>query len=368
MNKIISLFTAILTLSCVEIYELPVEDEDQGLVIEAGISDKSYNETINYPSEGRYFSVTLRRTSPVSNGYDAYESDAEVYVQDLAGNSWMYTEAQDAPGRYYLYDDSFQAEYNEAYQMVIVLETQDTIRSVWKQLPPASAPIGQVDFVETEKQKYVYATNERVLRTLTGVEVTVDVPKNEANDKHFYKWTFQPMWIYIAPWAENGEMCWVTNNLYLNEIVLLEDQVGGYPQELFFLETIENHRVLHHFSVLITQEKIDQPTYRFWEDLQKQNAVGGLFDEPPYSLQTNYSSSNPDLHVMGYFSVAEESATRWEFDVSQLSYLIQNKLREECQAYIGRPGAILGPPADCYSCLDYGRGEPTVEPPHWWNE
>ncbi|HTE31643.1 MAG TPA: hypothetical protein VK666_14775, partial [Chryseolinea sp.] len=40
--------------SCIEPYDFVVHDDGHTLVVEAYITDKSFNETLTYPSDGRY--------------------------------------------------------------------------------------------------------------------------------------------------------------------------------------------------------------------------------------------------------------------------------------------------------------------------
>ena len=48
-------------------YEFLIENEQPSLVVEGYISDKSYNETLQYPGDGRCFSVKISYTSDVIN-------------------------------------------------------------------------------------------------------------------------------------------------------------------------------------------------------------------------------------------------------------------------------------------------------------
>ena len=43
-----------------EPYEFVIANNEPSLVIEAFVSDKSFKETVDYPSDGRYFAVKSR--------------------------------------------------------------------------------------------------------------------------------------------------------------------------------------------------------------------------------------------------------------------------------------------------------------------
>ncbi len=53
---------------CVEPYSFVIHNETKTLVVEGYISDKSFNETLLYPSDGRYFTVRLSYSGDVTNG------------------------------------------------------------------------------------------------------------------------------------------------------------------------------------------------------------------------------------------------------------------------------------------------------------
>ena len=50
------LFAILCLGACTEKYNFVVIDESGGIVIEAFISNQSYNRTLTYPSDGRHFS------------------------------------------------------------------------------------------------------------------------------------------------------------------------------------------------------------------------------------------------------------------------------------------------------------------------
>src|SRR5690242_2747999 len=71
--------------ACVEPYEFVVRDNFPSLVVEAFIADKSYSETLSYPSDGRYFSVKLSRTGDVTNLRPVPVTGATVEVLSSSG-------------------------------------------------------------------------------------------------------------------------------------------------------------------------------------------------------------------------------------------------------------------------------------------
>ena len=72
--------------SCVERYEFVVINNTEGIVIESFISNKSFNNTLEYPSDGRYFSVKISKTSDVKNVKVEKLSGAKVSLIDELGD------------------------------------------------------------------------------------------------------------------------------------------------------------------------------------------------------------------------------------------------------------------------------------------
>ena len=94
---------------CVEPFDFVIENEQPSLVIEAQISNTSFNESRDYPSDGRYFEVILRRTSSVTNIRDEVVTNATVILEDDAGSEWNYIESPIGSGHYFLFNDEFKA-------------------------------------------------------------------------------------------------------------------------------------------------------------------------------------------------------------------------------------------------------------------
>ena len=78
----------ILIASCIEPYEFRIVDNNPTVVIEASISDKSFTDTKAYPSDGRYFTVKLSKTSDVINVRPEMITGASVTLISDQGNEW----------------------------------------------------------------------------------------------------------------------------------------------------------------------------------------------------------------------------------------------------------------------------------------
>lgn len=349
---------------CVEPYQFAIKDASPSLVIEAWISDKSFSETLSYPSDGRYFTVKLSETGDVTNARPVPVTGATVLLLTNDGETWRYTE-EDA-GSYLLLDKDFKARADIEYKLQITLSDENVFESGWQQMPDTEVPpMGEVGFTETEKQVYVMEALHWVLRTKKVAVANINVPVNHSGTHINYRWTYAPMWIYIAPLSsviDPGHICWATDANYLNTFDLQIDRSGGYKKDLFFFPTIRNERIFEKFSVLVTQHEMTDGYFNFWKEMKDRNEGSRLNDVPPYNLQTNYFCTTASKRVSGFFGVVREQAKRWYFTRKDLSYNVTNTLRADCLVVYGP-----GPPAlECTDCRGYSFGKATTTEPAWW--
>jgi hypothetical protein len=356
---VFSLLFLFLTPACVEPYEFVIENKGSALVVEGLITDASYLETVKYPSDGRHFYVKLSYAHDVVNKRSEVVSGASVTLLSSSGREWHYTEQQ--AGTYLLLDKEFKALREEKYKLSILLANEDTFESDWQALPEVEEqPIGDVSFDEISRDEYEMIAGEKLVRPVEGIILKVDLPANTSDRPVFYRWDYDATWMYVVPDPDYiNKTCWATNKFYLYDFTLHKDYVGGYRQELFFVETHRNERFYTDFSLLIRQLIISEDYHQFLNEVQLQSE-GNINDTPPYNLETNLQPVNNNNKVVGFFAIAREAATRWYFNRWDLSYFVEDHVKEiDCS-----PGGLGGP--HCKDCLAYWNGTPTLEKPSWW--
>ncbi|SOE19575.1 protein of unknown function [Spirosomataceae bacterium TFI 002] len=368
--KYLQIVILILILSaCIEKYDFNVENENKGIVVEAQFSNKSFEDTKLYPSEGRYFQLKLSHTSDVDNIRDDKISGARILLIDSDGNEYMYTETT-AEGIYELKYPNLRAEDGKKYKLSITLEEGQMFESRWESVNHSGNKLGEFSFKETQKETYVFTYDKKDIKTLNGINLAINIPKKENKEPIFYKWKFEPLWVFRAslpPENSPVKQCWVTSDYYLNDFVLLKDNFGGgFNQNLFFLQIKENDKTYVYFSTLVIQEELSEDYFNFWKDFQAQKEKGGLFDQPPFGLPTNLKPTNNNWTVNGFFGIVNEEAIRWELDPLALSYVIKNNLDYLCNLPQGPP--VPGKPSDCKDCRSYSDGISVTKEPSWWNK
>lgn len=363
--------------SCIEPYQFVITDETPILVVEGYISDKSFNETQKYPSDGRYFSIKLTTTSNVTNVRSVPVTNASVKLLNEQNEEWFYQESGVEKGLYELYDASFAAMEGMKYKIQIS-SGEEVYESSWEAFPETEVPaIGAIGFVEDESQKYVVESSKNVLRTIKEIKTHITVGENLSGEPIYYRWKFTPMWIFIAPLSPNssrpGYRCWVTSRDYLTNYALQMDNSGGYDKDLFRIPTLANERILDDFSVLVQQFAMTQDNFFFWKEMYDQNEGNVLLDQPPFNLKTNIQVLSGQRKAIGFFGVVKEQATRWHFNTSELSYPVENTFKKGCEIIFGPPAADCPqeplpafPACECKYCLDYSFGTATNVRPSWW--
>lgn len=361
IDKIRSFVLVLVVFSCVEPYEFLIDDNQHTIVVEAMISDKSFSESLSFPSDGRYFTAKLTYTGDVTNARPEPITGAYVELTSSEGESWVYTETN--PGTYTLLDVDFEARHAVRYKL-LVQHGEDLYESSWEGMPESEIPpMGDVGFIETEKQVYVVEAGENVVRTRKGISVFTQLAEHQG-EAIYYRWRYMPTWIYRAPLASSAGpyyTCWATNENYLKDYSLQIDKTGGYQKPLFFIETIRNERLFEEFSLLVIQYAMTEAEYFFWNEMQKQAEGGAINDTPPFNLATNFVNKDKK-RVSGYFGVSHEQARRWYFNINDLSYRVEKTLKADCLVDYG-PG---GPSIGCLDCRGYSHGDATTVRPSWW--
>jgi hypothetical protein len=348
--------------ACVERFHFVIDDNAPSLVVEAFLSDKSYSETLMYPSDGRYFTVKLSHTSDVINIRPEMIGNANVELHSDRGDMWEYTESAATDGTYELLLDDFKAEPSVKYKLYIRLPNDQVYESEWEGLPAnATPPIGQIGFKETVIEKYAIQANEEVIISVKAIETHISLPENTTGSTLFYRWAFVPHWKFTAQFSSvvlPGHTCWMTTPYYIMHYTVQKDLSGGYKKKLFEIETVRNERIFEKFSALIVQYSMTEPYFNFWSEMRELNQEASIVDKPPFNLATNIHSLDGEKRVSGYFGVVNEQATRWWFTRDDLSYYVQNNY---CQNDYGGPV-----PSECVDCRQYQRAEASNVKPWWW--
>lgn len=174
-----------------------------------------------------------------------------------------------------------------------------------------------------------------------GSRLWVNVSTHSERETGYYRWTASETWEYYATYyadhffafsgtaykgksidsdaiieyeeGDNTFFCWKSDEL--SDILigstadLTEDRLVNYGIYSFLPE---DRKVSHVYFVELTQRRLTDEAYRFWENLLRNSTnVGGLFSPEPLELRGNIANvDDPDELVLGYVSVATLSRAK----------------------------------------------------------
>ncbi len=364
MHRILYILFLLVLTACIDPIEFDADNEPPRVVIEGVISNISMNERASLPEDATPFYVKVQYTGPVNNERNPLVTNALVELHDDMGSSWSYAPDPET-GLYFMPFDEFAAQDGRSYFIEVTMPTGEVYRSEPEQMRTAPS-LESVDYSLTSRLEAVDVGGEIVFQEQEGLILSAEVPEHDADEQYYYRYKVKPSWVYVAPLPPDNspvKTCYVTNIYYFQKIITQRDASGGYPLDLFFLETVGNLRLLDDFTTYVTQYSMTRESYEFWEQLALQQESGGnIFDPPPFELTSNlYNVNNPDEKVSGFFSVVHESSVRWYINESELPYRVDPGI-ERCASFPVTD--------DCVSCLRYrgGSSSNTTEKPSWWRE
>lgn len=291
----------LLTLSCVDPYEIKDSLSTNMLVVEGVISNQL-----------KRHQIFLSRATALGDKKLVREEGATVTISDQNGNTILLSEQ--SPGIYETPELSAQA--GNTYTLHI--KTGEGNEYASREVPFKDGPdIGDV------YPRYVYNDDAGS----KGIQIYVDT-EDPASQTHFYRWNwietyqvnapFPSVWVWIGnnsvePRWKGIDTCYATdtlrNILIRNTKDLDQDKVTG--QTLQFIPEY-SHVFRHRYSILVQQFCLSEESYSYWENLRTiSEQQGSLSDIQPGSLPGNiHSITNTDETVLGYFEACRVSEKR----------------------------------------------------------
>lgn len=366
--------------SCIEPYdpELPVTLVN-GLVVEGYVDVIAMNA-----------SFKLSRTLPlVSEETETLEIGAKVSIETKTGQKFELAEIKD--GEYF--NDQIEIDLDDSCKLIIVTFDQTVYHSSFEPVK-LTPPIDSVNWTIDSDGLYIF--------------VNTHDPLNKTN---FYRWEYEETSHYQSPYfsgfiydhsvknvvprdlrTQDIYNCWITfpspvihlqNNSLLNV-----DRVG--LKKLISIEA-NSWKSQIKFSLLVRQYALTEGGYNYWKKIKENTeTIGTLFDPQPVNLKGNIKAvDNPDLPVVGYFSVGSLSQERIFITRGELPgrwYYIQDPPCNQSSELIpldqihDTPGAFLyiNPEVSggraigyytnlrrCIDCRQVHRGGKTTRPDFW---
>ncbi len=299
-------------LSCIEPYDSFFEERGNSMVVEAAISSLPGPQFIRIS--------TTRNMFDKNNQHVLYITKADVSVTDEEGVVATFKEQN--KGHYYS-DSSFHAQAGKKYTLRIATSEGAVYESrEVEALPAASLASTSVDYVTKPKKNHLGNWVE-----IDGFNVKT-FSSDSPEQRNFYllrtKITYKIMTYpelhqefslavgdYIPAPKDCCKYCWIKEDLP-DFAVFADNHVNGqdnFEIPLMFYP-IDTKHFYEKVYFQVVQYSLSEDAYLFWKTLHDlKYKQGSLFDPSPAGLPGNISNiSDPEEHVVGYFTVSDASA------------------------------------------------------------
>jgi hypothetical protein len=295
--KIIMISLLIILNSCITEF-IPKTTEDKNfLVVDGMITDRPGVNTVKL---SRSFPLGGSSVAAPVTGYN-------VIITDDIGNTFNLKEK--VAGIYVTDSSEFKGTVGRTYTLHIYKNSFDD--HIYKSFPVEMTAVPPVDSIFYEK--VTLAKEDPWTQPKEGCNIYLNTHDSTGQCRYF-RWEYIETWEFIIPYNNvKNNRCWVSANSDLinikNTSVITEDKI-----EKFLLNYISNEtdRLKNKYSILVNQYSIGEEEYNYWEELQKlSEKSGSLYDIIPSSVANNlYCLDDPNVKVLGYFSVSAMSSKR----------------------------------------------------------
>jgi hypothetical protein len=304
-------------ISCTEQYAFQTTTFEQALVIEATITNELKPQQIK-----------ISRTYKLEENGPTFETGADVYVTDNAGNQYDFEEN----GGVYTSVNAFQAISGNSYTLHITTSDGKSYSS--------SAEI----LTTVNNMQDVTAT----VQTVNGIRgVSINAKSfDPANSSKYYRYEYEETYKIIAPrWSmyeahtipaepgqdhanievvlrgpEETKTCYATE--ISNDIIqtttsdLSEDRVDFAVRFI----SDQNPIISHRYSILVRQYIQSLAAFTFYKTLKELSGSESILsqNQPGFFSGNMHSEENPDEKVVGFFEVASVSSKRIFFNYADL--------------------------------------------------
>lgn len=327
MKKLLYFFLpALVLLSCVEQYAVPVRVEQSQLVIDGGITTAPppYNIKLTYSGVFDYANVI----PPTS-----VESRAKITVSDDKGQSTSFQYL--GLGNYQSQNAQFRGQTGRSYTVKIELPDGRTFQSK-PELMPKPVVIKKVYgefvpnlFVRTDINQISFSSNYSITERYpaepdgpTGYRIYLDTD-DPAGETNYYRWAGSSVTRRQTTGYNCGFFTICDNTCFLPtdflDLNMLSDQLvdgNSIKKKPLFLVPVF---VTGRMYIEVSQLNYTREAYQFWKRYQDQlNRTGSILDPLPAAIEGNiYNVANPNQLALGYFSAAANFKKRLTIDVAE---------------------------------------------------
>lgn len=304
--------------SCLEPYEINIEDYEDLLVVDALITDELKNHK-----------VILSRSTSTLNQTPKRESGALVIITDEEGYEEVLTEIE--PGVYETDMRQFLAHEGVSYVLSIQTVTGEKYTSKPCLIQPKTV-IEDIHYLPGKDW------NEDQSQEFQGLRVLVD---GTAQGVNYVRWMYEETWMFKVPYPTQVEydydelrwqyispinvLCWKDSksNSILIHSSAEQRNAEFFDKQVCFIPTSISDKLTVRYSILVKQLSISKDEYEFWKKLKfTTEDSGDPFGIQPYSIIGNIRNViNKNEPVLGYFQTASVVSKRIYINRDQIEKL-----------------------------------------------
>jgi hypothetical protein len=257
--------------------------------------------------------VRVSRSIPLGKSSDLNPvNGCNVWISDNLGTRYPLTGAS---GGMYFTSNDFKGIVGRKYALYVEVKRYNAPTKKWvvdftlQSQPAEMLPVPAIDSLYYEK--VVLRDENGFAREGEGCQVFLNTYDPE-NTCRFFRWDYSETWKIVAPKYQKtvNNICWVTNNSEEINAKAVTD-LSENKIEALKVKFISNQsdRLSDRYRIQVNQYSLDENEFNYWSDLEKiTQQSGNFYDIIPASVNGNmYCSGDPDMQVLGYFSVSAKS-------------------------------------------------------------
>lgn len=309
---LILLFT-LFSKSCIVPYEPEYVENEEAVIVSGTITDQP---GINI--------IKLTTSFPVKeSAFVKPLQGCKVWISDEMGKIDTLKEIN--RGTYGTDSVSFRGQAGKIYTLHI--KTNKAYGNLnFESYPMEMIAVPEIDSIYYEKRDYILNK-----MPVEGCNIYLDT-HDMAGNCSFYRWEYSETWEFQLPFDVKYKVCWINEDsediLIKNSAVLENGMVERFPI-LSIKSPVDRLKI--KYSMLVRQYSLNEDEYLYWDRVRNiSEQVGNLYDMIPAAIPNNiYCIENPDIKILGYFSV---SATRSKRIFIKDNFKGQNGLYAGCIA------------------------------------
>jgi len=248
------------------------------------------------------YKVKLSRSFTYNTHVVVQVTGAKIKIIDNSGFEVQLNEISD--GEYSTVDTTFHGVPGKSYKLQIRIDDKVYESDFEPMKPP----------IPIDKFYWEYKTSDA--EAPRRVEIMLDT-HDPTNQNRYYGWEYDETWKFQVPidvrTKPEWKICYQDNpSRFLTLGSTIERYTDIIDRQRIITIDESSNRLFMRYTILAKQYSFTQKTYKYIDELKKQNMnQGSLYDVIPYSLTSNIKcSTNKNEPVVGYFIVAGASEKR----------------------------------------------------------